>query len=144
MVDMSRRGVLGMLIGAGALLAAPARALAQACRRAVIADEGPFYPVVPIPERADLLGPQHPPGQVLHLLGRIVDSACRPIPGAVVEIWQCDAGGQYDHPRAPKTKALEEGFGYFGMTRAAVDGSFRYRTLRPAPYEVFGLRRAPT
>jgi protocatechuate 3,4-dioxygenase beta subunit len=143
MVDVSRRGVLGMLLAAGGLCLVPVRALAQACRRAVTADEGPFYPVGPIPARADLLAASPPPGQVLHLLGRVVDAACRPIAGAAVEIWQCDAGGQYDHPRAPKTKPLEKTFRYFGMTRASADGSFRFRTLRPAPYVVFGLKRAP-
>jgi protocatechuate 3,4-dioxygenase beta subunit len=143
MVDVSRRGVLGMLIGVSAVCIGPVRAFAQACRRAVVADEGPFYPTVPIPERSDLLESQRPPGQVLHLLGRAVDASCRAMPGAAVEIWQCDAGGQYDHPRAPRTKPLEKGFRYFGMTRAAADGSFRFRTLRPAPYEVSGLRRAP-
>lgn len=143
MVDVSRRGVLGMLIGVSAVCLGPVRAFAQACRRAVVADEGPFYPTVPIPERSDLLASPRPPGQVLHLLGRVVDGSCRTIPGAAVEIWQCDAGGQYDHPRAPKTKSLEKGFRYFGMTRAGADGSFRFRTLRPAPYQVSGLRRAP-
>lgn len=143
MFEISRRGVLGMLFGAGTVLLKPARAFAQACRDAVIADEGPFYPVAPFPETSDLLGAQPPPGQVLHLVGRVVDRSCAPIPGAVVEIWQCDAGGQYDHPRAPKTKALEKNFRYFAMARAAADGGFRFRTLRPAPYKVFGLQRAP-
>jgi protocatechuate 3,4-dioxygenase beta subunit len=143
MFRISRRGVLGMLMGAGTVLFAPARAFAQACRDAVIADEGPFYPVGPFPETTDLLGPQPPPGQILYLLGRVVDRSCVPVPGAVVEIWQCDAGGQYDHPRAPKTKILEKNFRYFAMTRAGVDGSFRFRTLRPAPYRVFGFQRAP-
>ena len=32
---------------------------------------------------------------------------------------------------------------YFAKTRAAADGSFRFRTLRPAPYGVGGIQRAP-
>lgn len=143
MFQISRRSVLRMVMGAGAVLLGPARAFAHACRDAVTADEGPFYPDGPIPETSDLLGPQPPPGQILHLLGRVVDRSCAPIPGALVEIWQCDAGGQYDHPRAPKTKPLEKNFRYFGSARAGVDGSFRFRTIRPAPYRVFGLQRAP-
>jgi protocatechuate 3,4-dioxygenase beta subunit len=143
MVDISRRNVIGALLAAGAVLLAPARALARACRNAVLADEGPFYPVSPFPETSDLIGDRRPPGQLLYLLGRVVDPECRPIAGAVVEIWQCDTGGQYDHPRAPKTKALEPGFRYFAKVRAATDGSFRFRTLRPASYEVSGLKRAP-
>lgn len=143
MVDVSRRTLIGSLVASCAALMMPVRAFARACRATLGTDAGPFYPVAAFPETTDLLGSGRPPGQVLHLLGRVVDRACTPIPGAVVEIWQCDAGGQYDHPRAPKTKALEKDFRYFAMTRAAGDGTFQFRTLRPAPYSVFGLQRAP-
>lgn len=127
-----------------ALVLTPLKAFARTCRDAVIADEGPFYPAGPIPETEDLLHPGATvPGRVLHLLGRVIDEQCAGVSGATVEIWQCDAGGQYDHPRAPKTKALEAGFRYFGKTKTRAGGSFRFRTIRPAPYRVFGLLRAP-
>ena len=140
---LSRRGLIGLLFAGGAVLLAPARALARACRLAVAADEGPFYPVDPFPQTDDLVGSAAVPGQLLYFTGRVVDPACQPVPGAVVEIWQCDDGGQYKHPRAPKVKALERGFAYFASARTGADGAFRFRTLRPAPYQVFGMKRAP-
>ena len=36
MVDVSRRSLIGMFLGAAAVLTAPARALARACRKAVL------------------------------------------------------------------------------------------------------------
>jgi protocatechuate 3,4-dioxygenase beta subunit len=140
---LTRRGLLAALVGVGGILLLPARAIARACRTAVAADEGPFYPVDPFPETDDLLGSEKPAGVVLYLLGRVLDPACKPLPGAVVEIWQCDAGGQYNHPRAPRVKALERDFKYFAKTRTAQDGAFSFRTLRPAPYTVGGIQRAP-
>lgn len=133
-----------MLAGAAALLA-PARLLAETCRRLVAADAGPFYPTEPIPWTDDLLegAAGVGGGTILYLGGRVLDAACRPVAGVEVEIWQCDAGGQYRHPRAPRTKPLDPAFRYFAKVRSAADGGFRFRTLRPAPYEVFGLRRAP-
>jgi protocatechuate 3,4-dioxygenase beta subunit len=138
-----RRTAIAALLGAAWFLMAPVRAIARACRTAVAADEGPFYPVDPFPETDNLLAGDGVPGQVLYLAGRVLRPDCSPASGAIVEIWQCDAGGQYDHPRAPKNKPLERGFRYFAMVGAAKDGTFTFRTLRPAPYEVFGLRRAP-
>ena len=138
-----RRTAIAALLGAAGLLMAPVRAIARACRAAVAADEGPFYPVDPFPETNNLLEGDGVPGQVLYLAGRVLRPDCSPASGAVVEIWQCDAGGQYDHPRAPKNKPLERGFRYFAKVRAGADGTFTFRTLRPSPYEVFGLRRAP-
>ena len=31
--------------------------------------------------------------------GHVLDARGEPVPGAVVEIWQCDAFGRYRHPR---------------------------------------------
>jgi protocatechuate 3,4-dioxygenase beta subunit len=140
---VTRRRLLAVLAGAAGFVVVPVRALAQACRIALGADEGPFYPVAPFPETDDLLGAATPPGQVLYFMGRVLDSRCAPVAGATLESWQCDAGGQYDHPRAPKVKALEKGFRYFAKAAVGADGTFRFRTLRPAPYKVFGLERAP-
>jgi protocatechuate 3,4-dioxygenase, beta subunit len=144
----SRRGVL---LGLTALIAAgfdrPARAIAHACRMVVDADEGPFYPVDPIPKTNDLLlaADGQPPadGELVYLAGLVTGTGCKPLAHAAVEIWQCDAGGQYRHPRAPVTKALDPGFHYFGRTTTGPDGFYRFRTVRPAPYKVFGIERAP-
>jgi protocatechuate 3,4-dioxygenase beta subunit len=38
-------------------------------------------------------------GVVTHLRGRVLDVRGVPVPGAIVEIWQCDAFGRYRHPR---------------------------------------------
>lgn len=35
------------------------------------------------------------PGAPLHLILRVYDRSCRPLPNSVVEIWHCDAGGIY-------------------------------------------------
>jgi protocatechuate 3,4-dioxygenase beta subunit len=142
---LTRRAVGGALAAGAAFLFAPVRGLAAACRALVAADAGPFYPVEPIPDTEDLLGGAIEPGSVtiLYFVGRVLGDECHPIGGAEVEIWQCDHGGQYKHPRAPKTKPLEPGFAYFAKCRSGRDGAFRFRTMRPAPYEVFGIRRAP-
>jgi protocatechuate 3,4-dioxygenase, beta subunit len=138
---MTRRGLLAALLA----LFAPFRLLADTCRRFVEADLGPFYPAEAIPVTNDLFTSAELAARstVVELTGRVLDASCKPVAGAEVEIWQCDANGQYKHPRAPEVTKLESGFRYFGKTRAAADGTYRFRTMRPAPYGVFGMRRAP-
>ena len=146
---LSRRGVVLRFSGlVAAVIQRPARAVAHLCRMAVDADEGPFYPVVPIPETNDLAqmtgGAGRAQGQLVYLTGLITSGAdCQNVPGATVEIWQCDAGGQYRHPRAPVTKEFDPWFRYFGKTTTGADGFYRFRTIRPAAYKVFGIERAP-
>ena len=57
--------------------------------------EGPFYkPQSPL--RSDLAS-ELSGGVRLRIGGHVVDRSCRPIPDAVVELWQADGNGQYDN-----------------------------------------------
>jgi hydroxyquinol 1,2-dioxygenase len=57
---------------------------------------GPFYiDEAPIfPNGADIANGAA--GQPLHVSGRVLDTAGRPIPGAIVNVWQSDERGLYD------------------------------------------------
>jgi protocatechuate 3,4-dioxygenase beta subunit len=99
---------------------------------------GPFYPVeLPLDSDNDLVQvagrAEQAAGQVLHLFGRVLDPDGRPLSGAQVQIWQCDAQGYYHHPGDRGGRA-DPNFQGFGTARAAADGAYRFRTLRPVPY----------
>lgn len=98
--------------------------------------EGPFYPVaLPQDSDHDLLrnGAQtYSQGQATWLEGNVTDPAGRPVAGALVEIWQCDAAGHYHHP-GDGDKA-DKRFQGFGRVTAGADGRYRFRTLRPVAY----------
>jgi protocatechuate 3,4-dioxygenase beta subunit len=70
---------------------------------------------------------------VLHLGGRLLEPDGRPVPGAQIEIWQCDASGVYHHPRDPRGPA-DPDFQGFGATTSAADGGYRFRTIEPVAY----------
>ena len=99
---------------------------------------GPFYPVDWSGDAdADLVrvagAEAQALGAVTHLRGRVLDARGRPVEGALVEIWQCDANGLYRHPNdRPGTRDA----GFQGRGRAAVgpDGGFAFRTIRPVAY----------
>jgi protocatechuate 3,4-dioxygenase beta subunit len=86
--------------------------------------EGPFYlPGVPVREELDLYGDA---GPRLTVTGRVLDAACAPIPGVVVEIWHVAPDGAYDNT-SPEMR-------YRGQTLAAADGGYRFHTLMPVYY----------
>ena len=100
---------------------------------------GPFYPPeLPLDHDNDLVqvvGVQaHALGQITHVFGRVLDLNGRPIDGAKVEIWQCDANGRYLHPRSGGTQPRDGGFQGYGQTASAADGAYRFRTIKPVPY----------
>ena len=98
--------------------------------------EGPFYPVaIPKDSDFDLLrngGQNYSKGQSAWVEGIVSDLAGKPVTGAQVEIWQCDHDGHYHHP-GDGGKA-DPRFQGFGRVTVGSDGSYRFRTLRPAAY----------
>lgn len=99
--------------------------------------EGPFYPVaLPADSDFDLLRQgtvAYGKGQPVWLTGRVTDTQGRALTGGVIEIWQCDQDGHYHHPRDRGGRA-DPAFQGFGRVTLGADGSYRFRTLRPAPY----------
>jgi Dioxygenase len=77
--------------------------------------------------------PERAAGTILHLGGRVRGSDGRPVRGAEIEIWQCDALGVYHHSRDRRGPA-DPNFQGFGRTTVAEDGAWRFRTIEPVPY----------
>ena len=57
----------------------------------------------------------------------------RPVRGARIEIWQCDAFGVYHHPR-DRGGPADANFQGFGATTSDGEGAYRFRTIEPVPY----------
>jgi protocatechuate 3,4-dioxygenase, alpha subunit len=58
------------------------------------------------------------------LRGRVVDGAGEPVPDALIESWQADPAGSYEHPG---------GFRGFGRCPTGEDGVWAIRTVKPGP-----------
>jgi protocatechuate 3,4-dioxygenase beta subunit len=93
--------------------------------------EGPFY-TPKTPERRDIRDPGVTTGLIV-LAGRVVDSQCRPIAGAVLDFWQTDHNGVYDN----------QGYRYRGHQYTDAEGRYELVTVRPHAYTAMSLFRTP-
>jgi protocatechuate 3,4-dioxygenase beta subunit len=84
--------------------------------------EGPYYKAGS-PERSSLIEPGTF-GEPLILLGRVWSTACVPLAGAVVDVWQADGRGAYDNA----------GFGLRGRVTTDAEGRYRMETVVPGEY----------
>ena len=133
--NLARRRILTTgLSAAGLLVVQPALAALKPTPRQT---RGPFYPdEFPLDSDNDLVRVKgreaQAMGEVTHLSGRVLDPAGKPVPGARVEIWQCDARGVYHHPG--DGRRTDPNFQGYGRTESTADGGYRFRTIKPVPY----------
>jgi len=73
-------------------------------------------------------------GERIIVAGRVLDEDGRPVPRAMVEVWQANAAGRYHHERDQHDAPLDPHFS--GQARIFTDagGWYRYTTIRPGAY----------
>jgi len=109
--------------------------------------EGPYYPVdKPVDQDADLarLGPDASlaAGDLILVEGRVLRPDGKPVQGGLVEIWQANSFGRYQDRRDTSGQPWDKNFQGYGKVLTKADGSYTFRTIRPAGYgRVF--RRTP-
>jgi len=66
--------------------------------------------------------------------GRVRDQSGRGVPGALLEVWQANAGGRYRHVNEGYLAPLDSNFGGCGRCLTDADGYYRFTSIHPAPY----------
>jgi protocatechuate 3,4-dioxygenase alpha subunit len=99
---------------------------------------GPFFTIgLSRLEKTVLAGPMVS-GEKITIAGRVIDGEGKPVPDAMLEIWQANSHGKYAHPEDEQSKPLEPGFQGFGRVGVDENGEFRFTTIKPGPVPVPG------
>jgi protocatechuate 3,4-dioxygenase alpha subunit len=83
---------------------------------------GPFFHDGLIRADGAVLVGEATEGERILIVGRVLDGDGRPVPDAMVEIWQADSAGRY---------GADSEFIGFGRGATGEDGAFRFLTIRP-------------
>jgi protocatechuate 3,4-dioxygenase alpha subunit len=70
-------------------------------------------------------------GERIQLVVRVFDADGQPLPDAIIELWQADGCGKYDHPEDTQTVAPDPEFRGFGRLGTDRCGACRFETVRP-------------
>ena len=92
---------------------------------------GPFLHIALAWDDGAAVVAEDAPGAVW-LRGRVYDGAGGPLPDALIETWQADVDGRFDHPDDPRGAATAPaGFRGFGRCATGPDGEWAIRTVKP-------------
>lgn len=72
-------------------------------------------------------------GERIRIEGRVLDGDGVGISDVMVEIWQANAAGRYNHPLDTRDLPLDPSFTGFGRTGTDAEGRFWFETIRPGP-----------
>ena len=75
-----------------------------------------------------------PIGERTIVHGRVLDENARPVPGALIEIWQANAGGRYRHRNDAYVAPIDPNFGGCGRMITDAEGYYCFRTVKPGAY----------
>ncbi|MBT9456346.1 MAG: protocatechuate 3,4-dioxygenase subunit beta [Burkholderiaceae bacterium] len=75
-----------------------------------------------------------PIGERIIVHGIVRDELGRPVPNALVEIWQANAGGRYRHRNDKYLAPIDPNFGGCGRRLTDANGYYVFRTIKPGPY----------
>jgi protocatechuate 3,4-dioxygenase beta subunit len=73
-------------------------------------------------------------GERIIVSGRVLDEDARPIPHALVELWQANAAGRYLHKNDQHNAPLDPNFTGAGHAVTDAEGRYRFVTIRPGAY----------
>jgi protocatechuate 3,4-dioxygenase alpha subunit len=77
-------------------------------------------------------------GERIKLTCRVFDGDGMPVPDAMIEIWQANAEGKYNHPDDTQKKSVDPAFQGFGRLATDGTGACTFETIMPGRVEADG------
>lgn len=93
---------------------------------------GPFFHFgLTANEALGFLTMQDAKGERMRLRFRLLDGDSVPVPDGIIELWQADASGRYNHPADTQERAPDPAFCGFGRLATDTNGTCTFDTVQP-------------
>ena len=89
---------------------------------------GPFFHYDLPFEGGEVLVTDKTRGERIRIEGRVIDGEGNPLDDALIEIWQANPEGRYDHPEDDQAKSIDPAFHGWGRCPTDQDGKYYFST----------------
>jgi protocatechuate 3,4-dioxygenase alpha subunit len=94
---------------------------------------GPFFKPALIHSGKESLVTASTRGERVAIEGSVLDGDAAAVSDAMIELWQANADGCYDHPEELQERLHDPDFHGFGRVATDERGRFRFHTIKPGP-----------
>lgn len=130
-MSLHRRRLVFVGLAGLAGVSAAVPAIAQQCRVTPRDQLGPFY-LPGAPAQTELCASGSGGKDRLLVSGRVLGADCKPLAGAVVEVWQTDAKGDYSGVK--RGKQDDPACLLRASLKTDAEGTYRFSSIVPAEY----------
>lgn len=94
---------------------------------------GPFFhnALIQMTDDQNVLVNEKTAGQKIIITGLVLDGDGEPVTDSMVEVWQADANGYFNHPADPNQAKADPEFMGHGRSQAVDAGRFSFTTVKP-------------
>jgi protocatechuate 3,4-dioxygenase, alpha subunit len=92
---------------------------------------GPFYSIGLTSRVMNVLARDSTEGEHIRIEGQVFDGDGQPIPDVMLEIWQANAYGRYNHPNDKQEKPLDQSFTGWGRSGTDEKCFYSFETVKP-------------
>ncbi len=120
------------------------KAASTNCKNTPPQSTGPFYKVPSKIFNNDMTNNGKAIGKRIKVYGKVLDKKCKPITNAILDIWQANSFGKYNHNADLSDSRKDKDF--YGYMRLLTDkkGKYSFYTILPGSYKVSkDLTRTP-
>jgi protocatechuate 3,4-dioxygenase, alpha subunit len=94
---------------------------------------GPFYAIGLTRKPMNVLATEAIEGQRIRIEGQVFDGDGVAIPDVMIEIWQANSYGRYDHPDDTHEKPFDPAFSGWGRSGTDENCVYSFETIKPGP-----------
>jgi protocatechuate 3,4-dioxygenase alpha subunit len=105
------------------MIQSPSQTVGPYFEQGLLREGDPVFTNVLVSENTD--------GERIRITGCVCDAERRPIEDAMIEIWQANSHGRYNHPLDEQNKPLDPGFRGHGRASTDSQGNYRFDTVKP-------------
>jgi protocatechuate 3,4-dioxygenase alpha subunit len=92
---------------------------------------GPFFHYALVVGDENILVNETTRGQPIRIEGIVYDGENSPVPDALIEIWQADTRGYFNHPADPNHSQTDPAFRGYGRAATDRSGVYFFKTVKP-------------